>query len=142
MTKTNKHQDKALFPLLAVNFIGTLGYSLVIPFLVYIVTRFGGNEVVYGLMGATYSFFQLFGAFCLPIPTDCVLECTKLAPNQMHPHLEQHLCLGEVLSHPCWRMLNSSLNPHKPVQFFLYPLRDGYSKLQSYLGRGLLHQAT
>ncbi len=49
-------------PLLAVNFIGTLGFSLVLPFLVYMVTRFGGNEVVYGLLGATYSFFQLFGA--------------------------------------------------------------------------------
>ena len=72
----------------------------------------------------------------------CVLECTKLAPSQMHPHLELHLFLDEVLSRPCWRMLGSNLNPHKPVQFFLYRLKDGYSKLQSYLGRELLHQAT
>ncbi len=53
---------RALIPLLTVNMIGTLGFSLVLPFLVYIVDRFGGNAVIYGLIGATYSFFQLFGA--------------------------------------------------------------------------------
>lgn len=62
MQATNSIQKGALFPLLAVNFIGTLGYSLVVPFLVYIVARFGGNEIIYGILGATYSFFQLFGA--------------------------------------------------------------------------------
>jgi MFS family permease len=45
-----------------VNFIGTLGYSIVIPFLVILVTKFGGNALVYGLLSATYSFFQLLGA--------------------------------------------------------------------------------
>lgn len=52
----------SLLPILLVNFIGTLGYSIILPFLVFIVTRFGGNEVIYGVMGATYSFFQLIGA--------------------------------------------------------------------------------
>lgn len=51
-----------LFPLLAVNFVGTLGFSIVLPFLVFLVTRWGGNALVYGLMGATYSAFQLVGA--------------------------------------------------------------------------------
>jgi DHA1 family tetracycline resistance protein-like MFS transporter len=51
-----------LFPILLVNFIGTLGFSIVLPFLVVIVLRLGGNEVVYGLLGAAYSFFQLIGA--------------------------------------------------------------------------------
>jgi MFS transporter, DHA1 family, tetracycline resistance protein len=51
-----------LFPILLVNFIGTLGFSIVLPFLVVIVLRLGGNAVVYGLLGATYSFFQLIGA--------------------------------------------------------------------------------
>ena len=51
-----------LFPILLVNFIGTLGYSIVLPFLVAVVTRFGGNAVVYGVIGATYSAFQLVGA--------------------------------------------------------------------------------
>ena len=52
----------SLYPILLVNFIGTLGYSIVIPFLVILVTKFGGNALVYGLLSATYSFFQLFGA--------------------------------------------------------------------------------
>jgi len=49
-------------PILAVNFVATLGFSIVLPFLVYLVTRLGGNALVYGVMGATYSAFQLVGA--------------------------------------------------------------------------------
>ena len=52
----------SLFPILLVNFIGTLGFSIVLPFLVTLVTAFGGNALVYGAMGATYSAFQLVGA--------------------------------------------------------------------------------
>lgn len=51
-----------LFPILLVNFIGTLGYSIILPFLIILVLKFGGNEVIYGAIGATYSFFQLIGA--------------------------------------------------------------------------------
>jgi len=39
-----------------------LGYSIVIPFLVFLVNRFGGNEFVYGLLGSIYPAFQFFGA--------------------------------------------------------------------------------
>ena len=49
-------------PILAVQFLGTLGFSLVIPFLVFIVADFGGASWTYGLLGATYSAFQLLGA--------------------------------------------------------------------------------
>jgi len=42
--------------------VGTLGFSVVLPFLVFLVTKWGGNALVYGLIGATYSFFQLIGA--------------------------------------------------------------------------------
>jgi len=49
-------------PLLAVNFVGTLGFSIVLPFLVFLVDRWGGNALVYGVLGATYSAFQLVGA--------------------------------------------------------------------------------
>ena len=55
-TKTN------VFPILLVNFIGALGYSLILPFLIVLVIKFGGNELIYGILGATYSFFQLIGA--------------------------------------------------------------------------------
>jgi MFS family permease len=47
---------------LLVNFIGTLGFSIVLPFLVFLVLRLGGNALVYGLVGATYPVFQFLGA--------------------------------------------------------------------------------
>ena len=52
----------SIAPVLLVNFIGTLGFSIVIPFLVFLVTRFGGNALVYGVVGAAYPAFQLIGA--------------------------------------------------------------------------------
>jgi len=51
-----------VFPVLLVNFVGALGYSIVLPFLVFLVTRFQGDAVVYGLFAATYPAFQLIGA--------------------------------------------------------------------------------
>lgn len=50
-----------LFPILLVNFIGTLGFSIVLPFLVFLVAKFGGSAIVYGIMGAVYPAFQLIG---------------------------------------------------------------------------------
>ncbi len=44
------------------NFIGTLGFSIVLPFLIFVVTKFGGNALIYGVMGAVYPAFQLVGA--------------------------------------------------------------------------------
>ena len=52
----------SLFPVLLVNFVGTLGFSIVLPFLVFLVLRFGGNPIVYGLVGAAYPALQLVGA--------------------------------------------------------------------------------
>lgn len=49
-------------PILAIHFFGTLGFSLVIPFLVFIVSDLGGASWTYGLLGATYSAFQFAGA--------------------------------------------------------------------------------
>jgi MFS family permease len=60
MSKVDK--EISIYPILAVNFVGTLGFSIVLPFLVFLVTRFGGNAFIYGVMGATYSAFQLIGA--------------------------------------------------------------------------------
>lgn len=51
-----------LFPILLINFIGALGYSIVIPFLVIIVEKFGGNALMYGLISAMYPLFQLIGS--------------------------------------------------------------------------------
>jgi MFS family permease len=55
-------QTISLYPLLLVNFIGSLGFSIVLPFLVFLVTRFSGNSLLFGFMAAVYPFFQLIGA--------------------------------------------------------------------------------
>ncbi|HET7643133.1 MAG TPA: MFS transporter, partial [Nitrososphaeraceae archaeon] len=52
----------SLYPLLLSNFIGTLGFSIVLPFLVFLVINFGGNAIVYGILAAVYPTFQLIGA--------------------------------------------------------------------------------
>ncbi len=63
---TNIHKEKiSLFPLLLINFVGTLGFSIVLPFLVYLVIDFGGNAIIYGTIAATYPAFQLIGATIL-----------------------------------------------------------------------------
>ena len=49
-------------PILSVQFIGTLGLSIAMPFLVFLVTDLGGAAWTYGVLGATYSAFQLVGA--------------------------------------------------------------------------------
>jgi DHA1 family tetracycline resistance protein-like MFS transporter len=51
-----------LFPLLLSNFIATMGFSIVLPFLVFLVIDFGGNSIVYGIIAAIYPAFQLIGA--------------------------------------------------------------------------------
>ena len=60
MTSTKKQIP--LYPLLLINFIGTLGFSIVLPFLVFLVIDFGGNAIVYGILAAVYPAFQLIGA--------------------------------------------------------------------------------
>ena len=61
MVSSGQNQSQ-LFPLLLVNFIGTLGFSIVLPFLVFLVKDFGGNAIVFGILSATYPAFQLIGA--------------------------------------------------------------------------------
>ena len=60
---TTVHKERiSILPLLLINFVGTLGFSIVLPFLVFLVTDFGGNALVYGILSATYPAFQLIGA--------------------------------------------------------------------------------
>jgi MFS transporter, DHA1 family, tetracycline resistance protein len=57
------HKEKnSIFSLLLITFIGTLGYSIVLPFLVFLVVDLGGNAIVYGILSAMYPAFQLIGA--------------------------------------------------------------------------------
>ena len=51
-----------LLSLYLVSLIGALGFSIVLPFLVFLIEDFGGNAFVYGLVGATYPTFQFVGA--------------------------------------------------------------------------------
>jgi MFS family permease len=39
-----------------------MGFSIVLPFLVFLVIGFGGNSLVYGILAAIYPAFQLIGA--------------------------------------------------------------------------------
>src|SRR5919202_5217383 len=55
-------KQDSLFPILLVSFVGPLGFSIVLPFLVFVVMKFGGNAIVYGLLAATYPAFQLMGS--------------------------------------------------------------------------------
>ncbi len=60
--KLSKIIPSKIFPILLVNFIGILGYSIVIPILIFIVVDLGGNGFIYGILGAMYPFFQFLGA--------------------------------------------------------------------------------
>ena len=70
MKNNDNHYDEGLLKrltgpfssLLLVNFTGAVGYSIVMPFLVFLVHQWGGNALIYGLVGATYSIFQLVGS--------------------------------------------------------------------------------
>ena len=53
---------RQLLPILLIQFIGSLGLSIVLPFLIVVVLEYGGNAVVYGIVSATYAAFQLVGA--------------------------------------------------------------------------------
>jgi MFS family permease len=61
-SESSSADGKALFPLYAITFIGTLGFGVILTFLVYLVTDYGGNALIYGLLASTYPAFQLIGA--------------------------------------------------------------------------------
>lgn len=52
----------APFPLVVVTFLSSLGFSVVMPFLVFLVMGLGGNAFVMGVIGASFSLSQLVGA--------------------------------------------------------------------------------
>ena len=54
--------ERPIFPILLVNFIGALGYGIILPFLAFLVIDFGGNEVMYGIIASAYPLFQMIGA--------------------------------------------------------------------------------
>ncbi len=61
-SESSSVEGKALFPLYTITFIGTLGFGVILTFLVFLVTDYKGNALIYGLLTSTYPFFQLIGA--------------------------------------------------------------------------------
>lgn len=58
----NTKKRNPLLAILLVNFTGTLGFSIVLPFLVFLVMNLGGDAVIYSLLAASYPAFQLIGS--------------------------------------------------------------------------------
>lgn len=54
-----------LTPIYLINFIGSLGFSIVVPFLVFLNGEFGGNSFIFGILLAMYSLLQIPGATLL-----------------------------------------------------------------------------
>lgn len=72
-----------IFPILLVNFIGILGYSVVIPILIFLVTDMGGNGFIYGVLGAMYPLFQFIGAPILGRLSDSIGRKKVLIISQL-----------------------------------------------------------
>jgi MFS family permease len=78
--------SKAVGPfsaLLLVNFTGAMGFSIVLPFLVFLVHQWGGNALVFGIASATYSVFQLLGSTFLGRWSDRYGRKRMLAMSQL-----------------------------------------------------------
>ncbi|MEM6456227.1 MAG: MFS transporter [Acidobacteriota bacterium] len=71
-----------LAPILTVHFCGTLGFSIALPILVFLVADLGGAPWAYGLLGATFSAAQMIGAPVLGRWSDRVGRKTILAVSQ------------------------------------------------------------
>ena len=87
----------SLYPILMVNFIGTLGFSLILPFLIFLVTKFGGNAQIYGVLGATYPAFQLIGAPILGKWSDVIGRRKVLLLSQAGTLVSWIVFLGALL---------------------------------------------
>lgn len=53
---------KKLFPILLLTFVNTIGFSLLIPVLPFVVENYGLGATTYGLLISIYSFFQFLAA--------------------------------------------------------------------------------
>lgn len=71
-----------LYPIFVVTFIGSLGFSIVIPFLVLLIVDLGGNSLVYALVSAAYPAAQLIGAPILGALSDRYGRKLTLALSQ------------------------------------------------------------
>ncbi len=108
----------SIFPLLLVNFIGALGYSIILPFLVFLVQDFGGNAILYGFLGAVYPAFQLVGAPWLGRWSDKVGRKKVLLISQAGTLLSWLIFLLAFLL-PETRIFALTTNAYGPILFTL-----------------------
>ncbi|MDD5083815.1 MAG: MFS transporter [Candidatus Moranbacteria bacterium] len=54
--------SKKLIPVLLLSFMNTLGFSILIPVLPFLVERYGGGPVLYGALLSLFSIFQFIGS--------------------------------------------------------------------------------
>jgi DHA1 family tetracycline resistance protein-like MFS transporter len=69
--------------LYAVAFLSSLGFSIVVPFMVFLVTRFGGNAFVLGALGAAFWAAQLVGSIWLGAVSDRIGRKRVLLRSQL-----------------------------------------------------------
>jgi DHA1 family tetracycline resistance protein-like MFS transporter len=69
--------------LYAVAFLSSLGFSIVVPFMVFLVTRFGGNAFVLGAIGAAFWGAQLVGSIWLGALSDRIGRQRVLLRSQL-----------------------------------------------------------
>jgi len=60
----------ALFTIFLIVFIDIFGFSLILPLLPFVAERFGASPLKIGLLGASYSFFQLLASPVLGFLSD------------------------------------------------------------------------
>ncbi|NCT55925.1 MFS transporter [bacterium] len=53
---------KRLFPIMLLSFVNTIGFSLLIPVMPFVVEKYGLGATTYGLLISTYSLFQFLAA--------------------------------------------------------------------------------
>ncbi len=68
--------------LYAVAFLSSLGFSIVMPFMVLLIMRLGGNAFVLGALGAAFWGAQLVGSTWLGALSDRVLLHVPVAPRR------------------------------------------------------------
>lgn len=69
--------------LYAVAFLSSLGFSIVVPFMVFLVTRFGGNAFALGAIGASFWAAQLVGSIWLGALSDRIGRKRVLFRSQL-----------------------------------------------------------
>jgi DHA1 family tetracycline resistance protein-like MFS transporter len=84
-------------PLLAVSFLASLGFSIVMPFLVFLVEAAGGNAFVMGAIGAAFWTAQLVGAPWLGALSDRLGRRRVLFTSQLGALAAWAIFLGALL---------------------------------------------